>query len=52
MVPKISADTLYLCYCIDKETGDRRRAEVFELVRFPFILPLFSHLAYNFRFIV
>jgi hypothetical protein len=30
----ISADTLYLCYCIDRETGDRRRAEVFELVRF------------------
>ena len=29
----ISADTLYQCYCIDKETGDRRRSEVFELVR-------------------
>ncbi|KAH9980955.1 plasma-membrane choline transporter-domain-containing protein [Lactifluus volemus] len=27
-----TADTLYLCYCIDKETGDQRRAEVFELV--------------------
>jgi hypothetical protein len=28
-----SADTLYLCYCIDKEAGERRRAEVFEMVR-------------------
>ncbi|KAA1469288.1 hypothetical protein DENSPDRAFT_864070 [Dentipellis sp. KUC8613] len=25
------ADTLYLCYCIDKDVGERRRAEVFEL---------------------
>ena len=24
---------MYLCYCIDKESGDRRRAEVFKLVR-------------------
>ncbi|KAI0293553.1 plasma-membrane choline transporter-domain-containing protein [Russula brevipes] len=29
-----TADTLYLCYCIDKETGDRRRAEVFELFEY------------------
>jgi len=30
---------LYLCYCIDKESGDRRRAEVFELVgSFPSIV--------------
>ncbi|KIL67089.1 hypothetical protein M378DRAFT_74370 [Amanita muscaria Koide BX008] len=27
-----SADVLYVCYCIDKETGDRRREEVFILV--------------------
>jgi hypothetical protein len=38
----ISADTLYLCYCIDKETGDRRRTEVFELVR-PLTSIHFSH---------
>jgi len=29
-----SADTLYLCYCIDKEAGERRREEVFIAVRF------------------
>lgn len=29
-----TADTLYLCYCIDKETGDQRRAEVFELFEY------------------
>ncbi|KAH9958336.1 plasma-membrane choline transporter-domain-containing protein [Russula dissimulans] len=29
-----TADTLYLCYCIDKESGDRRRAEVFELFEY------------------
>lgn len=29
-----TADTLYLCYCIDKETGDRRRTEVFELFEY------------------
>ena len=28
------ADTLYLCYCIDKEMGERRREEVFVTVRF------------------
>ncbi|EAU88963.2 hypothetical protein CC1G_10091 [Coprinopsis cinerea okayama7 len=26
---KDTADTLYLCYCIDKDTGDRRKEEVF-----------------------
>ncbi|KAF8801667.1 hypothetical protein BYT27DRAFT_7173913 [Phlegmacium glaucopus] len=26
---KDTADTLYLCYCIDKEAGERRREEVF-----------------------
>lgn len=27
-----SADTLYICYCIDKDMGSRRREEVFEAV--------------------
>ncbi|KAI0031487.1 plasma-membrane choline transporter-domain-containing protein, partial [Vararia minispora EC-137] len=31
---KDTADTLYLCYCIDKEAGERRRAEVFEMFEF------------------
>jgi len=26
---KDTADTLYICYCIDKDTGDKRRVEVF-----------------------
>jgi len=26
---KDTADTLYICYCIDKDTGDKRRDEVF-----------------------
>ncbi|TFK72735.1 hypothetical protein BDN72DRAFT_835824 [Pluteus cervinus] len=26
---KDTVDTLYLCYCIDKDTGEKRRAEVF-----------------------
>ncbi|KAI0314722.1 plasma-membrane choline transporter-domain-containing protein [Amylostereum chailletii] len=28
------ADTLYLCYCLDKEAGDQRRAEVFEMFEY------------------
>ncbi|KAF8638649.1 hypothetical protein AX17_002052 [Amanita inopinata Kibby_2008] len=31
---KDTADTLYICYCIDKETGDRRRDEVFILFEY------------------
>jgi hypothetical protein len=32
------ADTLYLCYCIDKEMGERKREEVFIAVRsLPFL---------------
>ncbi|KAI0050892.1 hypothetical protein FA95DRAFT_1555150 [Auriscalpium vulgare] len=31
---KDTADTLYLCYCIDKDTGERRRAEVFEMFEY------------------
>ncbi|OCH93823.1 hypothetical protein OBBRIDRAFT_770801 [Obba rivulosa] len=27
---KDTADTLYICYCIDKDVGERRRQEVFE----------------------
>lgn len=27
------ADTLYVCYCIDKDVGQRRREEVFTTVR-------------------
>ncbi|KAI0928896.1 hypothetical protein AcW2_004758 [Taiwanofungus camphoratus] len=27
---KDTADTLYICYCIDKDVGERRRGEVFE----------------------
>lgn len=29
---KDAADTLYVCYCIDKDVGERRREEVFILV--------------------
>lgn len=28
----ISADTLYMCYCIDKGMGEQRREEVFVVV--------------------
>ena len=28
------ADTLYICYCIDKDGGERRRDEVFSAVSF------------------
>ncbi|EKM82336.1 hypothetical protein AGABI1DRAFT_33892 [Agaricus bisporus var. burnettii JB137-S8] len=31
---KDTADTLYMCYCIDKDTGQQRREEVFILVSF------------------
>ena len=30
---KDTADTLYLCYCIDKDVGNRHRDEVFAAVR-------------------
>lgn len=30
-----SADTLYICYCIDKDTGLKRRNEVFAAVSLP-----------------
>ena len=30
-----SADTLYICYCIDKDAGERRRKEVFVAVSIP-----------------
>lgn len=30
--PVSSADTLYICYCIDKDTGERHREEVFDAV--------------------
>lgn len=29
---KDTADTLYMCYCIDKDTGEQKREEVFILV--------------------
>ncbi|THH15517.1 hypothetical protein EW146_g4975 [Bondarzewia mesenterica] len=29
-----TADTLYLCYCIDKDVGERRRGEVFEMFEY------------------
>lgn len=31
----LSADTLYICYCIDKDMGSRHREEVFEAVSIP-----------------
>ncbi|PFH46316.1 hypothetical protein AMATHDRAFT_7977 [Amanita thiersii Skay4041] len=31
---KDTADTLYICYCIDKETNERRREEVFILFEY------------------
>jgi hypothetical protein len=31
---KDAADTLYVCYCIDKDIGEQRREEVFILVSF------------------
>ena len=34
------ADTLYLCYCIDNEIGERKREEVFIAVRFSLLLIL------------
>ena len=36
------ADTLYLCYCIDKDVGDRKREEVFIIVRAS-LLPFTIH---------
>ncbi|TEB18941.1 hypothetical protein FA13DRAFT_1647602 [Coprinellus micaceus] len=36
---KDTADTLYLCYCIDKDVGDRKREEVFIIVRI-LLLPI------------
>lgn len=32
MFDSASADTLYICYCIDKDTGDKHRDEVFSAV--------------------
>jgi hypothetical protein len=37
-----SADTLYICYCIDKDMGERRREEVFVVV----CLPVFGCIVY------
>lgn len=37
-----SADTLYICYCIDKDAGEHRRDEVFSAVS-PSLLCPFYH---------
>lgn len=37
-VVRDTADTLYMCYCIDKDIGEQKREEVFILVSTQLIL--------------